>query len=287
MAEALTGEMEVLSLAKGAPMSVRRQYQSAIRYYTNVLARQPQNAKIYMERGKAYNKLSDYQAALPDFEHALALSPNLAEAYLGRAWANDQLDNFGAAESDYKKYLTMGQTRMTNFAAFCLADNAAQQGKTAEALKTLNALVLRQPKAGMPRRLRGTLLNSDNGNPKLAVEDFSVAIDQKIDEYRDIYPLRASAYTRLKDYPKAIADYTTMLKLSPNDDNAYRKRAAVYELMGDYQHAISDYSRGIWANLDGAGPFYFGRARCYKKLGQDKLAQKDMDECKRLDYTGK
>jgi len=278
---------ERLSIAPDGPPQLRQQSLRDISYYSQALALNSNNALFYLRRGQAYNKINNFQSALPDFDRALALNPNLQTAYLGRAWANDQLDNFAAAEKDYKTYLSMGDTIMSGFAAFSLADNLAQQGKTDEALRALNPLIKSNPKNGMARRLRGNLINANGGNPKLAAEDYTVAIEQKIDMYRDIYPLRASAYIRLKQYQKAIDDYTTMLKLSPNDDNAYRKRAGVYELMGDYKNAIADYSKGIDQSLDGAGPFYFGRSRCYNKIGQSALAQKDLDQCKRLNYEGK
>ncbi len=276
-----------LSVAPGKLPQQRGQAQRSISYYTRAIALKANDASLYVSRAKAYNKISKFQLALPDFDRALALNPNLQDAYLGRAWANDQLDNFAAAEKDYKKYLSLGDTIMSGMAAFSLADNLAQQNKQEEAIKILNTVISHNPKAGQARRLRGNLINAAGGNPKLAAEDFTVAIEQKVDCYRDIYPLRASAYVRTKQYQKAIDDYTTMLKLSPNDDNAFRKRAAVYELMGDYKKAIADYSKGIDQSLEGAGPFYFGRARCYNKIGEAALAQKDLEACQRLDYKEK
>jgi tetratricopeptide (TPR) repeat protein len=197
------------------------------------------------------------------------------------------LDKFAEAVKDYEKYRSFKGARDREFAGCCLADNLGQMGQTEKAIKVLNEIIEHNPNNRQARRQRGTFLNSDLGNPRQAVIDFTVAITEKGTDYRDMYALRATAYTRLKDYPKAIADYTTVLQLNPNDDAAYRKRAEVYELMGDEKKAIEDYSAGIERNPEWAGPNYFSRARCYKKLGQNSLAQKDLEECKRLNYSGK
>jgi tetratricopeptide (TPR) repeat protein len=265
----------------------KRQFKQAITYLNRAIGSAPQWGSLYLKRGVAYNELGNFQPAIQDFDHALSLDSKLVEAYLGRAWAYDQLDNFEGAVKDYQKYLSCGGISHRVPALCCLADNLGQMGKTDEAIKALDTAIKLEPRCGIAHKQRGSFLNNDTRNPRQAIVDFTVAIEEKALNYRDVYALRASAYTRVKDYPKAVADYTTVMKLSPNDDNAYRQRGAIYELMGDYKKAIEDYSAGIDHNPDWAGPSYFSRARCYNKLGQPELAQKDLAQCKRLNYDGK
>jgi tetratricopeptide (TPR) repeat protein len=263
------------------------QFKLAIPYFSKAIRLVPNFGYLYEKRGDAYNGNSDHQLALQDFDRALSLDDKLVEAYFGRAWAYDQLDKFASAVKDYEKYLTFDDGLQRDFAGNCLADNLGQMGQTDKAIKVLNKVIEHDPNNGQARRQRGAFLNSDQGNPKQAVVDFTVSMAGKGAKYRDMYALRATAYTRLKNYSKAIADYTTVLSLNTNDDTTFRARAAVYELMGDYKKAIQDYSAGIERNPDWAGPNYFSRARCYKKIGQNALAAKDLAECKRLNYDGK
>ncbi|MBS1992632.1 MAG: tetratricopeptide repeat protein [Cyanobacteria bacterium SZAS LIN-3] len=268
-------------------MKNQNQKQLAIPYLTRAIALAPKEARLYEERGSLYCDLDEYARAITDCDRALALDKGRVEAYSTRGYCHDKLDNFDAAAKDYQTYINLTPPSCHENAGLSLANNLGQQGKVDEALKALDRVLAEFPKCGKARKVRGNFLNSDNRNPKQAIIDYTLAIDSKFDGYHEVYALRATAYTRTKEYAKAIADYTRVLALNTNDENVYRKRAAVYELMGDYKKAIQDYTSSIEKSPDWAGPSYFARARCYKKLGQPALAQKDLDECKKLDYDGK
>ena len=133
------------------------------------------------------------------------------------------------------------------------------------------------------RQLRGLLLHGKNGNEKAAIEDFSfVCKHPNFDHYGDTVGYRANAYMQIKDYPHALADYTTLIKLSPGDDNLRRQRAVVYELMGNFPKAVEDYTAAIELAQTESAPSYAARARCYEKLGKKDLAQRDLAKSKKL-----
>jgi len=282
----LTPESESL-LKQAQQLQKNKKIDLALAYLNKAIKLSPRSGKLYLNRARVYSDLGKYPLSAKDCNKALELDPALIDAYFDRAWAADHQNDFAGACKDYEKFLSFNPTTNRAFAGCCLADNLGQQGKVDEAIKVLNKTIAYEPTCAQALRLRGNFLNSVGRDVKQAIADYSAAIKLKRGSYRDIYALRAGGYEQVKDYAKAIADYTTVLTMNTADDNIFRKRAAAYEKMGDYKSAIDDYTTSIETNPDWAGPSYFSRARCYKRLGQNALAQKDLDECKKLDYSGK
>ena len=56
------------------------------------------------------------------------------------------------------------------------------------------------------------------------------------------YYNRGMVCNKLGRYQEAIADYTTAIKINPDDADAYVNRGAAYDDLGRYQEAIADYT---------------------------------------------
>ena len=59
------------------------------------------------------------------------------------------------------------------------------------------------------------------------------------DAYRD----RGLAYDQKGDYEAAISDYTEAIRLEPQDAEAYRERGRAYEALGKLDEAAADYEQ--------------------------------------------
>lgn len=59
------------------------------------------------------------------------------------------------------------------------------------------------------------------------------------------YVQRGNAYTRNKDYDRAIADFNQAMQLDPKFALAYSDRGLTYAIKRDYNRAIADASRAI------------------------------------------
>jgi len=57
------------------------------------------------------------------------------------------------------------------------------------------------------------------------------------------------------DHAKAIADYTEMIRIDPNDAEAYLARGNAFAELGDHRGAIADYSEAIRVDPKSADPF--------------------------------
>ncbi len=88
------------------------------------------------------------------------------------------------------------------------------------------------------------------------------------------YYNRAAAHIELKDYQKAIADYTKAIEINPNDALAYYNRGLARVLLGNKQKAITDLHKAV---------------SLFQKQGRKAEAQKILEiirlECLMLEHS--
>jgi len=73
--------------------------------------------------------------------------------------------------------------------------------------------------------------------------------------------------TAIKDYDRAIVDYSDAIKLNPNYVAACNYRAQVHSLKRDFRRAIADYDETITLDLSNASA-YSGRGSVYEAIGE-------------------
>lgn len=106
--------------------------------------------------------------------------------------------------------------------------------------------------------------------------------DEAVTAYRHAYQLQKQDWTiyqiarcldKAGKYKEAIAEVDTLIKLSPQDADAYRARSALKVKLKDINGAISDISKAI--EQEPTTKSYQERARLYKQIGKNDLASKD------------
>lgn len=92
-----------------------------------------------------------------------------------------------------------------------------------------------------------------NANAKFKHKDFSegiifldsaVHIANNLEKF-DIIFQRADAYFELRDYDKAIADYTELIEANSNNKSGFYKRAICYNKQGKIQESVNDLKESI------------------------------------------
>jgi Flp pilus assembly protein TadD len=83
-------------------------------------------------------------------------------------------------------------------------------------------------------------------------------------------------------YDNAIADFSQVIKLRPNDASAYRERGNAYADRGDYDRAIADYNQAIKLDPDYATA-YTGRGAAYGGKKDYGRARVDSEKALQLD----
>jgi tetratricopeptide (TPR) repeat protein len=88
---------------------------------------------------------------------------------------------------------------------------------------------------------------------------------------------------RLKQFQKAIDDFTTIITRNPEDEDSLRSRGDIYFEIGDYKHALRGYTESI-RQMDDVAVTYNLRAKTYLKLGNKDAATRDFATAKELGY---
>lgn len=79
-----------------------KDYENAIKYYTEALELNPSNAIYFSNRSLAYLRTECYGYALADATRALEIDKNYIKGYYRRATSNMALGKFKAALKDYE-----------------------------------------------------------------------------------------------------------------------------------------------------------------------------------------
>jgi tetratricopeptide (TPR) repeat protein len=89
-----------------------------------------------------------------------------------------------------------------------------------------------------------------------------------------IYFNRGVAYYGLKQYRRAIQEYTQAVRINPRFVAAYNNRGNVYRDLKQYRRAIQDYDEALRLNPKNADA-YGNRGYVYTIIGQRQLAIRD------------
>jgi serine/threonine protein kinase/tetratricopeptide (TPR) repeat protein len=167
------------------------------------------------------------------------------------------------------------------------AGQLSKKGKTKQAdamylsaLESWRKLAEEYPNAHLYRRQLGNIYT------QLKQWDKAVAEYSKVIELRPDHPAafagRAIAYDALKQRDKAIADYTQAIELDPKNVGAWTNRAFAYSQLKQYDKALADYSKAI--ELEPKLVWgWTNRAWAYRALGQLDKALADLTKAIELD----
>jgi tetratricopeptide (TPR) repeat protein len=173
-----------------------------------VLTRRTNEPSVYFLRGMAEEKLGQAKEAISDFDRARQYDAgNIAfDACMETAAIERQRHQYGRAVAALTNII------QTN--------------------KDFNALMLRGQ------------IYADQGQYKLALQDFSQAIDAR-DKPIEAYLERAKTLVQLREYEQALADCQKALKIERTSLPALTLHASICEKIGDYAGASQDYRLAV------------------------------------------
>ena len=149
----------------------------------------PNNAEVYLTRGRVYLQLGKYAEAISDYSRAIELNPNDAGAYRVRGNLYDLLGQCDAAISDLSRVIELDPGSVDNYTS------------------------------------RGRLYGI-SGQYNAAISDLSLAIEFDPD-YAVAYALRGDVYRSANQWNLARADYEKALQLNPAHEEAQAGLAAL------------------------------------------------------------
>jgi tetratricopeptide (TPR) repeat protein len=153
------------------------------------------------------------------------------------------------------------------------AEEAFNRGDYAEAIRLYTLAIearLKEGEEGYDKEVlailyynRGVCYNELKDFDK-ALADYSIAIKLNL-KLAEAYNNRGNVYSKQKAYDKALADFSKAIELNPNFAEAYYNRGNVYHNRKDYDKALVDYTKAIELNKEYAEP-YNNRGVVYKEL---------------------
>lgn len=209
------------------------QFESAVKYFTQSIALNPNDSASFSNRGISYKSLGQFENAIADFSTALTLNPESASSYDHRAQCQYELGSHASALEDYTKSLQMSSPTSARFsrrAAAYFASNNVENAVT-DVDSAINLLLAalkkhsnlssitaqsgsqvhqtRQQLAQCYQQRAKYLLNS---NVAQAEEDLGKSLSHNPDSIDSLY-MRAAARNLLKDAKGAHKDLVQASKL--------------------------------------------------------------------------
>lgn len=268
-----------VSLDTGKKELEQNQADQAIVALDSAIQKNPANDRGYFYRGLAYAQVGDYERACNDLREALNKGASEERVLLVRAAAGARSGHLSDAIQDCAAVLKINPKSVE--AQMLSATCCERLGRFDLVEKhTTSALQMVKDKAQRaPLLVQRGYARIKGGNLRGAGQDFTEAIS--IHRDASIYLKRAGAYSALKNWRAAVADYGEVLKREPKNVNARIARAIAYKNMGSEKAALKDLDIVISENKN-AVEALVQRATLYMSKGNYRQALPDLDAATRL-----
>lgn len=166
---------------------------------------------------------------------------------------------------------------------------ALQNRNNEEALEFLNKEIEENPKNGYAYFWIAMIrAQQEEYGRAITAANLSIKnLPKKDSEYLYfVYETRARVYAEIEDTIAAISDYSTAIKILPENEDAYEKRAQIYYEQKKYDLADSDYKKLIELDRGGVmGYMGIGRNKNAQELWDDAIIQFDYVAKLHSDYS--
>ena len=184
------------------------------------------SALDYNRSGLEYFGKKDYNRAITEFSQAIRLNSNYAEAYNNRGNAYSAKGDYNLAIADFTQAIRLEPNNAEAYSN----RGEAYSGKEdyVRAIADLDQAIRLDPNNAQAYSRRALAYwgkgERSISNPKVLI---------------------SNPNTGKTDYDRAIADYTQVIRLLPNNAKAYDDRGCVYAQRGNIYRDKSDYDRAI------------------------------------------
>jgi tetratricopeptide (TPR) repeat protein len=239
---------------KARVFSYEHNYEEAVHYFTKALEYR-EIAEYYDERGDCYYHLEDYRRALSDYEDALTSKPNTPEYMQDKANALYHLNRMSDAQELTEKAMRLDPNNkwIQKNKDFYESDGVKAYNHSKRGIELTQSNRYQEAISEFTEAIR---LNGDapynyfaRGSCYLQLQRYEEALrdfnDELIRKRDDVKAYDAIGWIQyhLGKYDEAISTVNTMIKLDPNNAEAYYNRALNYIAKGYKSDALSDANR--------------------------------------------
>ncbi len=252
---------------------LNEQYESAIKRFFAVLNKK-EDFKIHYKIGLLKSKIGDYAGAINSFTSSINIKKT-QEAFFERGKVKAKIRKYNGAMEDFSSALKIKKTADTYFE---MAEVYYSTEKYEQALEFYNKAFKAEPNLEFAVKKWECLY---------LLEQYKEIILEKvsmISQFKDtrLLDLAAKAEYKVGMYEEALKDLDKSLKISPKVET-YMLAAEIYQKIKDYKKAILNYTVAIDIEKENVGfiakqnlkDLYSKRADLYNLVGRKDLAQAD------------
>lgn len=222
----------------GTYYRAQRKWQKALSYATKAVELNPRHWAYHSLCYDCYAHLWEDDRALEHLNKAIELNPKNWGLYCERAIlfgkldkSKEQLDSFSSAIALAPTHTGLYEARSEVF---------RKLGRLEDTIKDCD-LAIKYGSVFPSRvfRTKGAVL-AQLGRLKEAEAALNISVQKAPDRYTSPFATRAMVYEKQGQFEKAIADYTTCIKINKADFRALRGRADLYDKLGKHDLAKAD-----------------------------------------------
>ena len=228
---------------------------AALEDFDRAIELDPRDARFYKDRGRCLSTLHRDEA-LSDINKAIELRPGYAQAYAARGSYYIQKELVSFANDDTK----------TGFEFH------------SKALADLDRSIALDPRCAECYIARADLWPKSESARLLADINKAVELAPTNTVYLD---RRARFYVGSGEYQKSIADCDAILKINRRDYSALTLRGQNYSRLKDYRKAVNDYTRALQIEPKLSILLLTLRSQAYRALGNTAQAEADERNAKK------
>ena len=274
------GAVPVVAYCAIASFAELRFYRDAPTFFTEAIARTPQNALCYHNRAVYYgNELHNDEAALKDFDKAIEINPTYMMAILNRGVTYEKLGKKEEAIASLEKALAVNPDSPNPEVIFRIANLRYLLNDFTGSIADYNRLLAMDklyPRIYSHRA--GSKAMMGQAEEALQDADKAVSEDPKDEEAYNSRGLANRALSRLNE---AVNDFGLAIHIKEDYSRPYNNRGTVYLAQGQPERAIEDFSKAIELDSHYADP-YSNRGAVEQKLERNDAALADLDTALRL-----
>lgn len=202
--------------------------------FTDAIRLDPDSSLAYSDRGILWREKKDIDRAIADFTEAIRIEalpksdlpgPGYVNVYTNRGLAWQAKGDFDHALADYSEAIKFDSRNAEAF--YYRAQVHAAKHEFDDAISDLDAAVRLDWPRVEPNRTNAYYLRGA--------------------AHYDRY-MYGSEWVEPVDLEKAIADFTEVIRLLPQNIPAYRARGMAWNVNGDRDHAIADFTKAVELN---------------------------------------
>jgi tetratricopeptide (TPR) repeat protein len=301
---------------RGLEKAQQKDYAGAIAEFTTAIQQNPDFSKAYLQRGLAYYDSGAILQAVYDYNVVIKLDESSGKAFYFRALARLALKNIPGALEDVERVIKIDdnhaaaydlrgilrrkqgyiQDAIANFKkAAELYLEQKDKEKSQSCLQKIKQLQppekpITQPIKSVPVPIISTneyfqqlLTKAQQGETQAAIADLNWIL--KVDpQDAQAYCCRGVVQCKIGNYREAISDFNQALKLDFHDVIVYRNRGKARCQLGDYQGALSDLNQALKMQPEDS-LVYVARGNIYREMGNCVNAIQDYSQALQINHN--